>query len=544
MNKCDSRYAAIDELSLKNKFSNIVGFSKISCLENIGIEEIKNSIKSIIPNLTHVSTRLPNAWFDLKTRLKEDLRNFISYSEFIILSSKYGFDEKRANFFSEYLHDLGIILHFQGDRFLENLLILKPGWLTKAVYALIDNKQTQLSKGKFTINTFKEILDSHEYPRDTHESIIKLMEKFELCFNIIGTDGFILSALLPIGDTIFLKEATYKNVDIRMNIEYEFMPSGVIARLLCRMHYLLHADKFWKNWLELKYEGSIGVIVQDLFHKRLCIYIKGVNSSDLLALIRSHLDQIHRLLNLNIDVDYSENIPCNCITCINSTTPYFFRYDVLRRFIEKEKNIISCQTSTEEVEIHELLKKYLKKTPKQNKILDVIVACNQLQGQHKIILSTEDARNSFISNVLINRSINAKDQSRWGKSSSGKGQGELDIKIESETGVTQSIIEGFNLTYFNRTVIISHYTKIFDYDANGLKENFLISYVTSSSFITIWQQYQNLINTTPVQYEIQGIFEDITDKYECGTDVRIGFTKHLRQGQLINMYHVFIKIDS
>ena len=62
----------------------------------------------------------------------------------------------------------------------------------------------------------------------------------------------------------------------------------------------------------------------------------------------------------------------------------------------------------------------------------IIQAAVQLQGRAKIIQLDEDSRNGFIATVLENKGFIIKDQTRWGKSKSGKSSGEIDIKIENE----------------------------------------------------------------------------------------------------------------
>ncbi len=540
MNKSESRIQSIDESNLKKLFPNIVKFLQVSCVDNIGVSKVKDTIISIIPNLQHIGIRLAKTWFELKNALKYDSRDFISCSEFYKISAKYGLNEKQANFISEYLHDLGVILHFQADRFLNNVVILKPEWVTKSVYALIDNQNVQKGKGKFTYEILQNTLDSKVYPSEIHHNIVRLMEKFELCFNIIGTDDYILAELLPIGDAIFDSDHFSKSPDIRLDIVYNFMPSGILTRLICRMHPFVNKENFWKNWIEFKYEGSNGLILQDVFEKKLSIFISGNDSSDLLALIRSNLDQIHDILNFRRDEDYSETMPCNCSICIDSSSPNFFKYNILKRYIDKKKEFITCPISVEDVTINELLKKYTRKSPKKKMIHEIIIVCSQLQGQRKSVVDSEDARNNSITNALTNRGVIAKDQSRWGKSATGKNSGELDIKIESELGVVENIFEGYNLKNWDSEKIRSHYEKIFDYDANGLKENYLVGYVSSDKFLDLWRKYLSYIPSLPIQYPIDGTIEDVTNLYECGTDIKIGLSKHKRQGRIVNLYHIFV----
>ncbi|MFC0876642.1 hypothetical protein ACE01N_08605 [Saccharicrinis sp. FJH2] len=189
---------------------------------------------------------------------------------------------------------------------------------------------------------------------------------------------------------------------------------------------------------------------------------------------------------------------------------------------------------------------FLVEEQKQEKfdLIDYLMqAAFQLQGNHKIILNTEDSRNSFISNILTNKGVISKDQSRWGKSESGKKQGELDIKIEDENGLTLSVFEGMNLKSLDKGKIESHISKIFNYDPNGLKNNFLFVYSDSNSFSILFKKYYEYLNELLISGYNFNIVKDVSNEYSKGAEIKVLRTGYERQNITCNLYHVLINLN-
>jgi internalin A len=197
MNKSDTWIKHIDEATFKDKFKNIVSFEQVSCLTGKGIPELKEQIKTTLGNMPHLRDTLPEVWLKIRDRLKSEKKNYIHIHDYFKICKEFGLNKERAEFLSGYLHDLGSILHYRHDRLLENIVILNPEWATGAVYKLIDTRTIVENKGQFMFDDLKAIWDADLYPRDKHAELMRLMENFELCFNITGTPIYIIPELLP-----------------------------------------------------------------------------------------------------------------------------------------------------------------------------------------------------------------------------------------------------------------------------------------------------------------------------------------------------------
>jgi hypothetical protein len=393
-------------------------------------------------------------------------------------------------------------------------VILKSEWATGAVYALIDSLNIQKNNGKFNRAQLPQYWKNELYPTDKHSLLLRLMEKFELCFNIVGTDDYIIPELLQAERNDIDHKAYRSTGNLHLHYSYDFMPAGIVTRFITRIHYLILNEHYWKNGVELEFNKSYALIVSDPVQKRIKISVCGENPVQLMAIIRSHFDHIHETLNMEKDEHVFEEVPCICSQCATSEKPYFHKYRVLQVLMSMKKSVL-CEKSFEDVSTHRLLNGLLPPEKTKNLFDTVITVVSQVQGISKTLQSDENSRNTVVSLLLGTRGYRVKDQTLWGVSATGKGMGELDVKIEDEKGRTVFIIEALNLSSFNTSEIDRHVKKIFEkYDCSGLKENYILVYATVKDFDEFCRKYREHIEH--VDYESYPLLEDGIEEEDTG----------------------------
>lgn len=542
MNKSDIRIKNINEDSLKKNFPNISSFLQVSCKTGEGIYNLIKEIRRVLKNLPHLTNNLPNVWLVIRSELTNLGKNYISADSYYDLCSKWGLSIFGATYLSDYFHDLGVILHFKNDSILHNIVILNPEWVTTALYKLVDDKYIQKNKGKFSFEYLKQIWNHYDYPTEKHYELMRLMEKFELCFKIVGTDDYIIPELLPSyrPESEILKFNTEDN--LKFEYRYKFMPAGILSRLTCRLHHLIYKDSFWKDGAILKFEKTLALLINEKINKKLKIVIIGEEKTNLLAIIRNDIDVIHSSINLKKNEDINEMIPCICKVCVNSLEPHYYEFVVLKRYEQKGKSKIDCYKSIEEVLIKDLLHGFEYKNAKNPILQLLIMACSKLQQNHKnFSFSKEDDRNSFIASIIDINYI-AKDQTRAGVSESGKSIGELDLLIKNNEKIPKSVFEAFNLDSLDKTVINKHLNKIFGYDTNGLKENFILVYCDSSNFYNLHTSYFKHIQDFKFEYTSINT-EDVSYEYSYGSELKVFLSRHTRNNEITNIFHILVNLN-
>ncbi len=490
MNKADLRIKHIDEASFMDKFPNIAQFLQVSCVSGYHLPELTAVIRTAFSKMPHLLDKLPQRWQEIRDELKARPENYISLEDYFAVCRSRQMEPDKALFLSDYLHDLGIILHFRLDPVLADTVILKPGWATGAVYALIDSLEIQNNKGRFQRADLGRYWDKQKYPAEKHPQLLRLIEKFELCFNIVGTDEYILPELLPSQRPAINMEAYRTGGNLRLHYSYEFMPAGIVTRFISRLHYLIRQDHYWKNGVELEFSGSTALVVSDEALKRIRVSVTGANNTQLMGVIRSHFDHIHESLNMKKEIHVIEEVPCNCPQCLATSETHFFKYHVLQKFLLKGVGA-ACEKSAEVVSIPQLIHG-LQPPEEPGSLYEALVTItSQLQGIKKTLHTDEDSRNTVVALLLGTRGFRVKDQTRYGSSASGDRLGELDIKIEDQTGRTVSIIEALNLDRWDTAKIDSHVDKLLcKYDTSGLKENYILVYAAAADFAGLCRKYR------------------------------------------------------
>ncbi len=358
-NKIDERVKNIDEAQIQNRFKNIIGFHKVSALNNTNVDELVHAIHNALLSLDHVGDILPKVWNDIRTELELRDEEFITINEYYSICKKFNLNENQASFLSQYYHDVGVFLHFQDNSILRNIVFLKPEWATNAVYKLIDTKDVILNFGRFSFGKLSSLW--HEYPSEYHIHLIELMKKFELCFNISDTNEYIIPELLKNKSIEY--DLPFTEI-LSVTYQYKFMPKGIITRLIVRLNDLIKDDLYWKNGIILERQGTQAIIVSDKFNSSLSIKIGGYDKNGLLNIITREIENIHKTLNYP---EVARYVPCICEECINSNTPHYFSYETLKKYQEKEKTTITCPRSIEEINIETALKGIEGKLPKGTK---------------------------------------------------------------------------------------------------------------------------------------------------------------------------------
>jgi len=347
MNKSDQRYKHIDEAELLKRFPNIVSFHKVSCLSNDGFKQMKDCILNEVNALPQMGMDWPNSWANLKMKIEKNSSNYITYTEFKQLCIKSSVAEEEVEVLADLLHDLGKIIFFKNDPYLNDLVILNPEWVTHAVYKAYDDNDIVKSNGIFNVLNFFNAWNDKQYPREKHLTILRLMSKFEICFNIPNTDSYILPELLSYNEPT--NELT--NQIPSFIYEYDFLMSGIMNRFICKVHELIYNDIYWKNGVVICKDNTCARISLDVYNKKISIQITGVMRRELLGIIRGHFDSIHISLN-NLKV--KESIPCTCVDCNECEDVQYFEMKMIKKYLEKGRSTIVCRNA-EVINISSLL---------------------------------------------------------------------------------------------------------------------------------------------------------------------------------------------
>ncbi|MGE5355097.1 MAG: COR domain-containing protein [Deltaproteobacteria bacterium] len=350
LNKIDENYKTINETYIKNKFDNVKVFIKTSAKTGEGIQELINIIKEQIIKLNHIGDPLPMSYYNIKKYLEISNDYYITYDKFLTICKENNLNEEDANKLSKYLHDLGIIEHFRNNSILKNTIFIKPDWLTKAVYKLTDSIDLQKKFGEFTFDQLS--IYWKDYPNRYYFLLLELMNKFDLCFQTNEKDKYIIAELLSSeGPKIKWEDKD----NLKLIFSYDFMPPGVLPRLIVRNSDLIYENKFWKNGVILYLNETYAYLISNSIERKIEINLWGNNIRDFLSILEREISKINSSWNKLI---VKQLIPCPCSLCQKpNSESHFFDFKKIRS-IRRERDNVQCQNSFQDIPISEIIKDF------------------------------------------------------------------------------------------------------------------------------------------------------------------------------------------
>ncbi len=273
---------------LLEKYKNIKGFFRVSCATGEGIENFSKKLIEELAKVELIHTTWPGIWFNVKTQLEKMTVDFINYDDYKTLCKEQKIITKISqDTLVDFLNDLGVVLHFK-DFKLQETHVIKPEWVTSAVYKIINSKEIAQSKGLLKLNRLEDILKQEKdtdyyYPRDKHRYIIDLMQKFELCYEI-DSETILIPDLLEVREPSFDFDYT---AALKFLVQYDFLPRSIMPRFMVKMHEDIKGELNWRTGviLENKSFSSTAVVKSDNEEKRIYIYVQGEQKRDYFAAI-------------------------------------------------------------------------------------------------------------------------------------------------------------------------------------------------------------------------------------------------------------------
>jgi C-terminal of Roc, COR, domain/Ras of Complex, Roc, domain of DAPkinase/Leucine rich repeat len=273
----------IDEQALREEFGNlIVGFYHVDSKTEYGLDELKQAIAQTAANIPQVGRSVPASWKRVldAIRQRSETDAWITYEQFQTLCTEQGVDLALAKTYAVILNELGHLIHYSTDPVLKDTVILKPEWLSKAISFILEDPQVNDQNGLVRHDHLSELWDDparggDRYPQHLHPVFLKLMEKFDLSYQVELPEATSLMAQLvpssrPEGwEQDWVQKPEEKELtqicrlldkETGRTVELE----GLIYRLIVRLHrYSLGRDDYnksrhWKN----------GLLLDDVFNGR------------------------------------------------------------------------------------------------------------------------------------------------------------------------------------------------------------------------------------------------------------------------------------
>ncbi len=344
----DQRVPDINFAALKETYPQLIGEYSVDNRLGYGIEELRHAIAKAAVGLPLMGQAWPGSWEVVENELKGLDDYHISFDRFTRICQKNGLNnEQDSEVLADTLHNLGIILHFEDDLALKNLVVLKPNWITKAISCALTDEVTKAAFGRLRHIDLTRIWQA--YDPSLYSAFYSLMSKFDLCYKIEHVESSLIPALLP------FKPPTTQALSPRLEMVYRLssIPAGLMSRFIVRTHRFTQ-DIHWREGVILAYSDQRARA--ELFENRreFRLTVGGSNPTNFFAILTDTLNQI--LMDYP-GLTVTRLIPCICQGdgSTGERCPHFFSYESLVLRSQRGKSVIECDVSYKEVSVNELL---------------------------------------------------------------------------------------------------------------------------------------------------------------------------------------------
>jgi GTPase SAR1 family protein len=345
----DQRWPDINFAAFQQTYPQLVGQYYVDNYSGTGIDELRLAIARWTAQLPLMGQPWPGNWQAVEDELKELQEHHISFEDLEDVCTDLGLtNETDVSALAETLHNLGIILHFDDDAELRDLVVLKPNWITKAISFALTDSETGKSYGRLDHASLPRIWSQYEpalYP-----AFFSLMNKFELCYQIEDADDLSLIPALLSYAPPSIPELKPK---LKMIYRLSSVPPGLMSRFIVRSHRFTQ-NMHWREGVILAYDGQLAKAELFEHPREFHLTVDGSSPTYFFAVLIDTLDQI---LQSYPGLGVERKIPCICKGdgTDGERCSYIFSYEdvVLRK--EKGKDLIECNFTLDHVSLNQLL---------------------------------------------------------------------------------------------------------------------------------------------------------------------------------------------
>ena len=358
-NEKGDRSKTIDQPGIQGRFTNVQAVHRGNLERPGSVKSLQQAIECFVQQLPHIGERVPKKWVVIREELEQLAveKPFISQKEYFAVYGRHlEFDRTKALYLSQYLHDLGVFLHFQKDDRLSKTVILQNGWATDAVFRILDDETIKSQRGLFTAADCRRLWAEDKYA-DMHAELRGLMEKFELCYRLAAPhpEQWLAPRLLTPSKPPDLAQWAQPD-DLVVRFAYPFLPRGLVNRLMVRQHrFVRQLANCWAHGAFFEHHGTEVLVEETAKGNEIELRARGPEHKALLSVLSSDLEALNDSFK-GLQGRVEKLVPCLCATCRQTTAPEMFKQSLLvERKHAGKKLTIECHKSGDDVSLLELL---------------------------------------------------------------------------------------------------------------------------------------------------------------------------------------------
>lgn len=575
LNKIDQNpNASVDERDLRGRCEKLTKVVRLSALKDSREEFNKNFTDVLtreIMNTGFLDSQWPTNWKQVKEKLENMESHYIMGDAYEDICRDCLVDANRKHLL-HWFNDLGVSFCWcdEEDYALEDYVILRPDWITNALYILLFNRLEGAQNGLIPHDSIYQILRSARNNPDIRCTlpdaryngndigfVLGVMRKFSLS-QPHGTDCEFIPMLCQQNSTVDVQAFRKDEEILEFNMGFDYLPNNLLHRLMVERHSELDMDNVWRTGakFQLPELGLSAVVVVD--GENLRFFIKHTNPmhrpNTYLAMLKANVDRIVKKMGLKAPA-------CNLIYKLDGKRDEY-DFDELKMLQEVGQSVALSKAWRRMIPIADILNQSAPDnlTDERRLLNEIIRSCEVIQDNkiYRLIKNEngqgyangkdmEDLRNRRIRDDLLRMEFMVADQSQRGSGETGAGVGEVDLLLLNEHGDSWTIIEALRVCDGTKAPWNEHLDKLLNkYNTRGLSPLYLLTYVDAepAAFARIWNGYQ-----THIKGYNPGAFTYQEDSFCDLSNPNHQFTKTIKcsyscGAEPINVYHIFTRIPT
>ena len=573
LNKLDGGLQAdVNAVDLLDKYKGLKKIVKLSAKEYSQERfnrEFKDVMLDTIQDTGYLDSQWPTEWIRVKQELEQMSEYHIRGVDYLKICQKCNVDINQEPLL-KWFHDLGIsFCYCEGEnKALEDYVVLKPNWITNALYIILFNERAGGNGGLVPVDTIRQMLSwqalsntgiKRVIPDAYYEGydvnyVLDVFRAFKLSFQKDPQHEF-FPMLADVNAKSVAKDYAEDAGCLEFHMKFDYQPpNNLLHRLMVERHSELDIDKVWRTGakFQLPELGLSAVVV--------------IDGNDLRFFVR-HTDPMHRpntylaMLKANVD-RIVEKMGLKAPTCqliykLMDGRRAEFSYDRLLKLHKKGRQEEYCEDLDEDFLIEDILNQSAPDSmANEAKLLDAIrKSCLNIQAESDYYLKPgesgwgmEDKRNRRIRDDLEMVGYTVKDQTQRGLSGTGRGIGELDLLLLNNRKEPWTIIEALRISSGATTDWKEHLDKLLaNYNYFGAPCIYLLTYVDTdvSKFDRIWESYQKKI---PEIHPGKFVYVESSlrplDYAGSPQDLKTAICRYEYDCRKATAYHIFVRIPT
>lgn len=352
----DERDAILPSQELQKNYPQIVAFCSVSNKTGDGIPQLREKLTEVAAKLPLMGESWPKTWLEAATAIREYPDKHIPPQHLLNLMARYGVTNENALVLTRWLHELGDILYYEEDEQLNDLVILKPQWVTKHISDVLGSEDVIGSLGIFSRGHMNLLWSG--LPPDLRDHFLRLMERFDLSYRIPEHRDISLvverlsldpPAYQPAWNAILDRQPCQ---EMTMIFRLNTIPPGVPTWFIARQHRFT-TYTHWRSGVLFAQDNRdpyqaqhLALVTTNAHDRTVTLTVRGPYPHNFFALLKDGLElTLARFPGLKIE----RLMPCPTPGCGHQ-----FDYEHLYRRLHR-KPTIECPACEKDISVLQLL---------------------------------------------------------------------------------------------------------------------------------------------------------------------------------------------